>query len=171
MAQGKGGVYGSFVMVKFSKGTSKRFDKEGKAKANIAGFGSPKSHFAMVKEPIAKYFGLVEVTPADMIKESTRQVKTTIQGKEQTITTMVSQGATGASRSITVKFTKLVKIGGKEVASVKIAMPSSHTFGNMVQELMESKSSGDIATIVSPDGSSMVFKTPYNPKRKKTGAK
>jgi hypothetical protein len=164
MAQGKGGVYGSFVMVKFTKGTSKRFDKDGKAKANIPGFGSSKCHFAYVKEPIAKYFGFTEVTPADMIKESTKQVKTTVQGKPQTLTTMVSQGATGASRSVTVKFTKLVKIGGKDVASIKIAMPSSHTFGNMVQEIMESKTSGDIAAIVSPEGRSMVFKTPYNKK-------
>lgn len=164
MAQGKGGVYGSFVMVKFTKGTSKRFDKDGKAKANIPGFGSSKCHFSYVKEPIAKYFGFTEVTPADMIKESTKQVNTTVQGKAQTLTTMVSQGATGASRSVTVKFTKLVKIGGKDVASIKIAMPSSHTFGNMVQEIMESKTSGDIAAIVSPEGRSMVFKTSYNKK-------
>jgi hypothetical protein len=163
----KGGVYGSFVMVKFTKGTSKKFDKEGKPKPVIAGSTSAKSHFAMVKEPIAKYFGMTEVTPADLIKESTRKVKTTVQGKAQEVTTMVKQGATGAGRSVTVKFTKLVKIGGKDVASINIAMPSSHTFGNMVQEIMESKTSGDVAAIVSPAGRTMTFKTPYNKKAKK----
>jgi hypothetical protein len=168
MAQGKGGVFGSFVMVKLTKGTSKRFDSAGKLKPNLPGFGSAKSHLVYIKEPIAKYFGFTEVTAADMVKESTKKVKTTIQGKPQEVITMVSQGATGASRSVAVKFTKLVKIGGKEVASIKIAMPSSHTFGNMVQEIMESKNSGDIAAIVSPEGRSMTFKTPYN---KKTAAR
>lgn len=164
MAQGKGGVYGSFVMVDFKKGTSKRFDKDGKEKAHIPGTGSHKPSVAWVKEPIAVYFGFTQITPADMLKKSSRTVKTTINGKEQTITTMASMGATGASRSVAVKFTKLVKIGGKDVASIKIAMPSSHTFSNMVQEIMESKNAGDIASIVSPDGSSMTFKTPYNKK-------
>jgi hypothetical protein len=168
MAQGKGGVFGSFVMVKFTKGTSKRFDKDGKEKAALPGSGSAKSHIAKVKAPVAKYFGFTEITPADMIKESTRKVETTINGHKATITTMVNQGATGASRSVTVKFTKLVSIGGKQVASVNIAMPSSHTFGNMVQEIMESKTSGDVAAIVSSDGRSMTFKTPYNSSRKKT---
>jgi hypothetical protein len=168
MAQGKGGVFGSFVMVKFTKGKSKRFDAEGKEKKVLAGSTSAKSHIAYVKEPIAKYFGFTEITPADMIKESTREVKTKVNGKDVTLSTMVNQGATGASRSVTVKFTKLVKIGGKDVASIKIAMPSSHTFGNMVQEIMESKTSGDVAAIVSPVGRSMIFKTPYNSKRKAT---
>jgi hypothetical protein len=164
MADGKGGVYGSFVMVDFKKGTSKRFDADGKEKAHIPGTGSSKPSVAWVKEPIAKYFGFTQITPADMLKKSARIVKTKINGKEQTITTQASMGATGASRSVTVKFTKLVTIGGKKVASIKIAMPSSHTFSNMVQEIMETKSSGDIAAIVSPEGQSMTFKTPYNPK-------
>jgi hypothetical protein len=161
---GKGGVYGSFVMINFTKGTSKRFDPEGKEKKAIAGTGSSKPSVAWVKEPVAKYFGLTEITPADMLKKASRDVKTKINGKDQTVKTMVSMGATGASRSVTVRFTKLVTIGGKQVASVKVAMPSSHTFSNMVQELMESKNSGDIAAIVSPEGKSMTFKTPYNPK-------
>ena len=164
MAQGKGGVYGSFVMVDFKKGTSKRFDKDGAEKAHIPGTGSHKPSVAYVKEPIAAYFGFTQITPADMIKKSSRTVTTTINGKEQKLTTTANMGATGASRSVTVKFTKLVKIGGKDVASIKIAMPSSHTFSNMVQEIMESKSSGDIAAIISPVGRSMIFKTPYNKK-------
>ncbi len=161
---GKGGVYGSFVMVNFTKGTSKRFMEDGKVKPVIAGTGSSKPSVAWVKEPIAVFFGFTQITAADMLKKASRQVKTKINGKEQTITTQVSMGATGASRSVTVKFTKLVTIGGKQVASVKIAMPSSHTFSNMVQEIMESKNAGDIAAIVSPEGQSMTFKTPYNPK-------
>jgi hypothetical protein len=166
---GKGGVFGAFVMVKFTKGTSQEYPLEGKkAKGATATptAKSKKSPMAYVKEPIAKYFGLTEVTPADMIKESTKKVQTTINGKPAEITTLVSMGATGASRSITVKFTKLVSIGGKNVASVKIAMPTSHTFGNMVQEIMETKASGNIAAIVSPEGRSMVFKSPYNPRKK-----
>lgn len=167
MAQGKGGVYGSFVMVKFTKGTSQEFPLVAAAtgaKAAATTAKSKKSAMAYIKEPIAKYFGFTEVTPADMIKESTKTVETKINGKDATVKVMVNMGATGASRSVTIKFTKLVKIGGKDVASVKMAMPSSHTFGNMVQEIMESKASGDIAAIVSPVGRSMVFKTPYNSK-------
>lgn len=157
----KGGVYGSFVMVKFTKGTSKEYpsEKEGSSATDVAKY--KKSPMAYVKQPIAKYFGFTEITPADMIKESTRQVKTTINGKPRTVTTLVKMGSTGASRSVTVKFTKRVTIGGKDVGSIKIAMPTSHTFGNMVQEIMESKNSGDVAVIVSPEGRSMVFKTPY----------
>ncbi|WP_309736732.1 hypothetical protein [Chamaesiphon sp. OTE_75_metabat_556] len=164
----KGGVYGSFVMVKFTKGTSKRYKMGAAAGAATTGAAaakaSPKSPIAYVKEPVAKYFGFTEVTPADMIKLSTKSVKTKINGQEKTVTTMVNMGATGASRSVTVKFTKLVKIGGKDVASIKIAMPTSHTFANMVQEIMESKTSGDVAAIVSPEGRSMTFKTPYTAK-------
>jgi hypothetical protein len=167
---GKGGVHGSFVMVKFTKGTSKEYPMKTEGTTKAAAGASKKSPVAYVKEPIAKYFGLTEITPADMIKLSTKSVKTMINGKAETITTMVSMGSTGAGRSITVKFTKLVSIGGKSVASVKIAMPTSHTFGNMVQEIMETKASGDIAAIVSPEGRSMTFKTPYNPKTK-AGAK
>jgi hypothetical protein len=167
MATSTGGVYGSFVMVKFTKGTSKRFDSEGKEKTHISGTTSAKSPIAWVKSPIAKYFGFTEITAADMLKLATKEVKTKVNGKDVTLKTMVSMGATGASRSVTVKFTKLVKIGGKSVASINIAMPSSHTFSNMVQEIMESKTSGDVAAIVSSDGKAMTFKTPYNSKTAK----
>jgi hypothetical protein len=164
---GKGGTYGSFVMIEFKKGKSKEFplDKE-KAEANKAA-KYKKSPLAWVKAPIAKYFGWAEMTQADMLRLMTKQVKTKINGKEETVEKMVPSGATGAGRAVTVKFTKLVKIGGKDVASINIAMPTSHTFSNMVQEIMESKQGTDaIAAIVSPDGKAMTFKTPYNPKRK-----
>lgn len=168
----KGGVYGAFVMVKLTKGTSKEFPlaKDAKAVGNIpaAAGKSRKSPMVYIKEPIAKYFGFTEITPADMLKQFSRKITTKINGKPEEVTKMVSQGATGAGRSVTVKFTKLEKIGGKDVASIRVAMPSSHTFGNMVQEIMESKSSGNIAAIVSPAGKSMTFKTAYNPK---TGGK
>lgn len=163
---GKGGVFGSFVMVKLDKGTSKKYTPEGGVKKNIEGTTSPKSPLVYIKSPIAKFFGFQEVTPADIIRLSKRKVKTKINGKEVTVDTIVSSGATGASRSVAVKFTKLISIGGKQVASVKIAMPSSYTFGDMVTLLTEGPKAGDIAAIVSPDGRSVTFKTPYNPKKK-----
>jgi hypothetical protein len=165
---GKGGTYGSFVMVNMTKGTSKNF-KMGKGvqgKADAKAYKKPS--VVWIKEPIAKYFGFTEITPADMIKMSTKEIDTKINGKVAKVTTMVNMGATGAGRSVTVKFTKLTKIGGKDVASVKIAMPTSHTFANIVQEIMESKNAGDVAAIVSPEGRSMTFKTPYSPKHHKT---
>lgn len=162
--QGKGGVYGSFVMVQFKLGQSKRFMPDGTEKAHIAGTKSAKSPIAMVKQPIAKYFGFDEMTPAAMLKMATKTVKNKINGKETEVKTLVTMGSTGASRSVTVKFTKPQKIGEKTVNSVKIAMPSSHTFGNMVQEIMECKNAGSIASIVSSAGASRVFHTPYNPK-------
>jgi hypothetical protein len=165
---GKGGVYGSFVMVKLTKGTSKSFKTGKGVQGKIDAKAFKKPSVCWIKEPIAKYFGFSEITPADMIKESTRIVNTKINGKAVTVTTMVNMGATGASRSVTVRFTKLVRIGGKDVASIKIAMPTSHTFANIVQEIMESKTSGDVAAIVSPEGRSMTFKTPYSPKHHKT---
>jgi hypothetical protein len=167
MTQGKGGTYGSFVMCELKKGTSKRYKLAGSKGATTPDKANKKSPICWIKEPIAKYFGFSEITPADMIKLSTKEVKTMINGKAETIKTMVSMGSTGAGRSVTVKFTKLVKIGGKSVASIKIAMPTSHTFSNMVQDIMESKTSGDVAAIVSPEGRSMTFKTPYNPKNVK----
>jgi hypothetical protein len=168
MAQGKGGVYGSFVMVKLEKGTSKEFPLKG-AEANATTAGKyKKSPLVYIKAPVAKYFGWKEITQADMLRTMVRKVETMINGKKETVEKMVPQGSTGASRSVTVKFTKLVNIGGKEVASINIAMPTSHTFANMVQEIMESKQGTEaVAAIVSPDGKSMTFKTPYNSKRKK----
>jgi hypothetical protein len=164
---GKGGVYGSFVMIEFKKGKSKEFPMDAKdADANKAQ-KYKKSPLAYVKAPVAKYFGWAEMTQADMLRIMTKKVKTKINGKDAEVEKMVPSGATGAGRSVTVKFTKLVKIGGKDVASINIAMPTSHTFANMVQEIMESKQGTEaIAAIVSPDGNAITFKTPYNAKRK-----
>ena len=164
MTQGKGGVFGSFVMVQLKLGSSERYLPDGSIKPHVAGTKSAKSPMVMIKQPIAKYFGFDEVTPAAMLKLSTKEVKTKINGKEVTRKTLVSMGSTGAGRSVSVRFTKPQSIGGKTVNSVKIAMPSSHTFGNMVQEIMESKGSANVAVIVSPEGKSKVFHTPYNPK-------
>jgi hypothetical protein len=164
MVQGKGGVYGSFVTVQFKLGTSERYMPDGTIKPHIAGTKSAKSPMAMVKQPIAKYFGFDEVTPAALIRFATKTVKNKINGKDQEVKTLTAMGATGAGRSVTVKFTKPQKIGEKTVNSVKIAVPSSHTFGNMVQEIMESKGAANVAVIVSYSGASRVFHTPYNPK-------
>lgn len=163
---GKGGVYGSFVMVKLEKGTSQEFPLAGSEDATkVAKY--KKSPLVYIKAPVAKYFGWKEITQADMLKTMVRDVVTKINGKDATVRKMVPQGATGAGRSVTVKFTKLTAIGGKSVASINIAMPTSHTFANMVQEIMESKQGTEaIAAIVSPAGKSMTFKTPYNSKAK-----
>lgn len=165
---GKGGVYGSFVTCKLKKGTSKRFNADGSEKKAVAVDQFVKSPMVYIKEPIAKYFGFEIVLPDDLLEARTKEVKTTINGKKTTVKTMVSMGSTGASRSVAVKFKKLTKIGGKDVASVKVAMPSSHTFGDMVQEIMtKTEVVSNIAIIVSPEGKSMVFGTAYNPNRKK----
>lgn len=167
---GKGGVYGSFVLIKMDKGTSKEFPLNpatgtGSVAANAA--KSKRSPLVYIKAPIAKYFGWGEMTQADMLRTMVREVKTKINGKDATVSKMVPQGSTGASRSVIVKFTKPTQIGGKSVNSINIAMPTSHTFANMVQEIMESKQGTEaIAAIVSPAGKSMTFKTPYNPKSK-----
>ena len=164
---GKGGVYGSFVMVKMAKGTSKEFSLKNDNKTADQASVYKKSPLVYVKAPIAKYFGWGEITQADMLRTMVRKVATTINGKPQTVEKMVPQGATGAGRSVIVKFTKPTNIGGKSVNSIKIAMPTSHTFANMVQEIMESKQGTEaVAAIVSPAGKSMTFKTPYNPKAK-----
>lgn len=163
----KGGVFGSFVMIEFKKGKSKEFPLGTKEGADAAGGKSKKSPLAYIKAPIAKYFGWAEITQADMLRIMTKKVKTKINGKEVEVEKMVPSGATGASRAVTVKFTSLVTIGGKDVASINIPMPTSHTFANMVQEIMESKQGTDkIAAIVSPAGKAMTFKTPYNAKRR-----
>jgi hypothetical protein len=165
----KGGVYGSFVMCELKKGTSKRYKIGGStATATTKTEANKKSPVVWIKEPIAKYFGFSEITPADMLRMSTKKINTKINGTAETVKKMVTMGSTGAGRSVTVKFTKLVKIGGKDMASIKIAMPTSHTFRDMVQEIMEAKTSGDVAAIVSPEGRSMTFKTPYTPNHHKT---
>jgi hypothetical protein len=154
-------------MCELKKGTSKEFPLKAATANATTATKYKKSPLVYVKEPIAKYFGWAQVTFADMGRIMTKQVKTKINGKEETVTKMVRSGATGASRSVTVKFTKPVTIGGKSVASIKIAMPTSHTFSNMTQEIMESTQGTEvIAAIVSPSGKAMVYRTAYNAKRK-----
>jgi hypothetical protein len=174
MAQGKGGVYGGFVLVKLDGGTSQIYGdkKRGKLSASAAAAAdakskpSVKSNVAYIKEPIAKFFGFAIATPKEIVDHSLREVKTTIAGKEVTRKTLVNEGATGASRSVTIKFKKLEKIGGKDVASVKMAMPSSHTFGDMVTMLTSRTNASVIAAIVSPSGRTMTFQSAYNKKAK-----
>jgi hypothetical protein len=173
MAQGKGGVYGSFVMLALKGGTSKRYGGTAQKALPPAGgtdakAESPKSNLVFVKEPIAKFFGFEIAVPMDVVRSSMKDVTTKISGQSVTRKVMSNQGATGASRSVTIKFAALQKIGGKDVASVKMAMPSSHTFGDMVQLLMTRTNASVIAQIVSPTGRAMTFKTPYNSSRKKT---
>lgn len=168
----KGGVYGSYVMCEFRGGNSWKFQKtasnaseEVKA-ANSRKSGSNKSSMVWVKESVAKYFGFMLVTPADMLRAATRTKKLKYNGIEDSTPSLASMGATGAGRSVTVKFTKPTTIGGKSVASVKVAMPSSYTMRDMVKMIMETKVSGNVAAIVSPRGKSWTFRTPYNPKAK-----
>ena len=178
--EGKGGVFGSFVMVRLKKGNSKRFAndptkaKVSGAKQTGAGLGaSDKCPIVYIKDPVAKFFGFEIVNPMDMVMLMTKDVTTTINGKPETIKKLVSMGATGASRSITVKFTALQNIGGKKVASVKIAMPSSHRYSDMLQELMIGPKAGVIAQVVSPQGKAMGFKAAFSRTKanRKAGAK
>ncbi len=163
---GKGGAYGGFVMCHLKKGTSKRYNPDGTEMKVPKGSAFVKSPMVYIKTSVAKYFGFEKVLPDDALKMRTKEIKTKINGKEQTVQRMVSMGSTGASRSVTVKFKKLTKIGGKDLASVKVAMPSSHTFANMVQEIMtKTDIVSNIAAIVSPDGKTMTFGTAYNAKR------
>lgn len=170
---GKGGVPSAYVMCEFRNGNSWRFKKtaqnasEEVKKANERKSGSNKSPMVWVKEAVAKYFGFMEVTPAEMLKMATRTRKQKFNGIEDSTPGLVSMGATGKGRSVTVKFTKPQKIGGKQVNSVKIAMPASYTMRDMIKMLMETKQSANIAAIVSDKGKSWTFKTPYNPKKKK----
>ena len=174
MAQGKGGVYGGFVMVRLPGGTSKFYGakKRGKLSASAAAVAdakakpSVKSDVAYIKEPIAKFFGFAIATPKEIVEGTLKDVATTINGTAVTRKVLTNEGATGASRSVTVKFKKLEKIGGKDVASVKIAMPSSHTFGDMVTMLTSRTNASVIAAIVSPSGRSMTFQSAYNKKAK-----
>lgn len=165
MAKG-GGVFGGFVLCQFRKGTSKKY-KEGVAVAPPQGFSSSKSPLVYIKEPIANYFGFDILNRSEEKKIRTRKVTTIIQGKEVIQERRVSMGATGASRAITVKFKKLTNINKKNVASVRIAMPSSHTFGDMLDELLlKPEVAANIAVVISPDGKSTVYGTAYNPKNK-----
>jgi hypothetical protein len=178
MAQGKGGVYGSFVMVRLAQGNSKQYpmdaDKTKNSKAAVGGADkgtSTKCPVTKMKEPVAKHFGFEIMTPKSMVLLSTKPVTTKINGKVETVNKLVSMGSTGASRSITVVFKALTNIGGKEVASVKIPMPSSHTFGDMVKEIMEGARSNSIAQIISPAGKAMTFGTSYSSTKKKKANK
>ena len=165
----KGGVYGSYVPILFTKGTSKSFPLVGGAAAATKpkdNFGdkngdSKKSPIAFVKEPVAKFFGFARISPTDYIKRCTKTVKTKINGKPEEVEVFTEQGATGASRSVTVRFKRLENIGGKTVASVKIAVPYSHTFGNMVDELANCTATPKIAQIVSFTGRTVTWDTPY----------
>jgi hypothetical protein len=172
MAEGKGGVYGSFVMVRLKKGNSKRYAndpakaKTSKAKVTGEGYGnSDKCPIVYIKDPIAKFFGFEIINPMDMVRLMTKEVETTINGKTEKINKLVSMGATGASRSVTVRFKKLENIGGKKVASVNIAMPSSHRYSDMLQELMIGPKANLIAQVVSPAGKAMTFQAAYSPKK------
>jgi hypothetical protein len=174
MAQGKGGVYGSFVMVRMKRGNSMQYPldaaKTKTSKATVTGEGigkSTKCPVTKMKEPVAKFFGLEIIIPKDMILLATKPVTTKINGKEQTINKLVSMGSTGASRSITIVFKALQTIGGKQVASVKMPMPSSHRFSDMLQELMEGTKANLIAQVISPEGKAMTFGTSYSSSKKK----
>jgi hypothetical protein len=187
----KGGVYGAFVACIFRDGTRKRFDQPDKGggsgganSGDQAGSTevnkaledqkkgkSPYSGMVFIKAPIVKFFGWEQATAQDVQKAKIRTYKRKYNGMEMEVQSMVSMGATGKSRSVTVRFTALQQIGGKKVASIKIAMPSSYTYKDMVNKIMSSNNNGSIAAIVSPAGKSMAFKTPYNPKRKPGRAK
>jgi hypothetical protein len=167
----KGGVYGSFVMCEFPNGSSWKYGKhpagaseELKAMDKLKG-GSNKSPMAKVKEPIAKYFGIQVVVPAEMLKKSIRTKKLTINGIAHDSKSAVKMGATGKSRSVTVKFKKLTKIGGKDVASVKVTMPYSYTMRDMITFIMQSTVSNNVAAIVSDKGNSWTFGTAFNAKK------
>jgi hypothetical protein len=168
----KGGVYGSYVPVLFSKGTSKKFPLvkatgTGSVAANKA--ASEKSPIAYVKEPVAKFLGFAKISPTDYIKRCTKKVKTKINGKDEDVEVFTAQGATGASRSVTVKFKRPETIGGKSVASVKVAVPYSHTFGNMVDELANCAATPKIAQIVSYSGRTVTWDTPFKKQLVGTG--
>lgn len=161
---GKGGTLGSFVMCNFPNGTSKTYPSKEQESQKI----NKKSPVVYVKEPVAKFFNFKEMTISEVRDLSKRTVQTIINGKKETIETMVRVGSTGASRSVTVRFTALQTIGKKSVASVNIAMPTSYTFGDMVKLLSENKERGAvIAQIVSPDGRAVTFRTPYKADKNK----
>jgi hypothetical protein len=171
---GKGGIYGGYVLCKFDDGTSKEYPLNpatGTGSEAVNKAKSKRSPMVYIKAPVAEFFGWAPLTKKEATIAQTKTVKTMINGKPQTISKLVKMGTTGASRSVTVKFSKLQKINGKEVASLKVAMPSSYTFTDMMAKILESnKGVADIAAIVSPAGCSRTFGTPYikkNEKRKR----
>jgi hypothetical protein len=169
----KGGVYGGFVMCQFPNGTSWKYDKVAlNASAEVKEMakrkdGSNKSPMAKVKEPIAKFFAIPIVVPAEMLKASIRTKKLTINGITHETKSAVKMGATGRSRSVTVKFKSLQTIGKKKVASVKVTMPYSYTMRDMITFIMQSGKAGTVAAIVSDKGNSWTFGTSYKDKTKR----
>jgi hypothetical protein len=181
-----GGIRSGYVMCDFPDGTSWKYGltqaERAKAGTNAGvlseekrelnkkkdGTSSNKSPMAYVKEPIAKYFQIPIATPEKMQKVMLRTKSLTFEGEVHKTTSLATNmGATGASRSVTVKFKKLTNIGGKQVASVKIAMPYSYTVGNMVKFLLARPAvAANIAQIVSPSGKAMRYANTYKPKRK-----
>jgi hypothetical protein len=173
----KGGVLGGFVMCHFPNGTSWRYGKhpagaseEVKAREKGGKDKTNKVEYAKVKEPIAKFFAIPIVVPAEMLKASIRTKKLTINGVTHESSSAVKMGATGRSRSVTVKFKSLQTIGKKKVASVRVTMPSSYTMKDMITFIMQSGRAGTVAAIVSDKGNSWTFGTAYTPKKTGTAA-
>jgi hypothetical protein len=164
----KGGVYGSFVPFTFPGGTSWRFEKETpssteeKKASNKKKGGSNKSPIAYLKEPVGIFFGLKKVKPGDRTDSNIKTKKLTINGITHEVQSAVKSGSTGKGRSVTVKFKTRQKIGGKEVASVNIAMPASFTVTNMLDFLTKGPRKAQIASIVSPEGNSWVYQSSAN---------
>ena len=169
----KGGVFGGYVACKFEGGTSWKYKKTDAAdaketvKENNQKGGSNKSPIAFIKEPIAKFFGIAIPTKSELNEMSSITKTLTFNGVTRESKGVARQGATGRSRSVTVRFKGLQNIGGKKVASVKLAMPSSYTMGDMLRFLEKSNRSNIIAAIVSDKGNSWTYGTAYNPKKKK----
>jgi hypothetical protein len=161
----KGGVYGGFIPFTFPGGTSWKFEKVmpgssvEKQAASKQKEGSNKSPIAYVKEPVGLYFGLKKPKPGDRTDSNVKTKKLTINGITHEVKSAVKSGSTGKSRSVTVKFKTLQKIGGKEVASVNIAMPASFTMTNMIDFLTKGPKRAQIASIVSPEGNSWVYQS------------
>jgi hypothetical protein len=181
-----GGIRSDYVMCEFPDGTSWKFGNKEAAKTTptAAGTnegviseekkslsnkktGSNKSPMAYVKEAVAKYFELPIVTPEKMLKAMVRTKNLKYEGEDRkTVSLATNMGATGASRSMTVMFKKLTNIGGKSVASVKVAMPASYTVGDMVKLLMaRPTTAANIAQLVSPSGKTIRFGNRYKKSR------
>ncbi len=127
---------------------------------------------AYVKEDIAKFFDIPRPTPAEVAKAMTRTKELTYNGEKHKVKAMATNmGSTGKSRSVTVRFKSLQNIGGKQVASVKIAMPASYTVGDMIRFLMESRKSNLIAAIVSPKGKSVTYGNAFKRNKRRGNAR
>ncbi len=184
-----GGIRSDFVMCEFPDGTSWKYgltqaqknnagtnagvisEQKRAANKDNKGTSSNKSPMAYVKEAVAKYLQIPIITPEKMQKAMLRTKELTFDGeKHKTSSLATNMGATGASRSVTVRFKKLTNIGGKQVASIKVTMPYSYTMANMIKFLMSRPSvATNIAQIVSPAGKTITFSTKY--KAKRTGSR